>query len=65
MAVTLKLADRDADLIMRVLGAIPGHDDKEVGRLLSRAEINALVHGDALQTLARVASYIETVVKAG
>lgn len=65
MAVLLKLADRDADLIMRVLGAIPGHDDQAVGKLLTRAEINALVHGDALKTLARVANYIETVVKAG
>ncbi len=65
MAALLKLADRDADVIMRVLGAIPGHDDQEVEKLLTRADINKVVQGEALETLARVANYIETVVKAG
>lgn len=64
MARLLKLSDFDADLVQRILMALVAKPDA-CDAVLYAAGVERGIHKEAVQTVVRIANYIETVGKAG
>lgn len=65
MALTLRLTERDAELVRRVLRALARSDACEGVLFSAQAEWVIRAPADATDALVRIANYIETVEKAG